>query len=188
MSIENELKSRSGPDLRTNIIAVTKTFPADVIKPLIDHGHLHFGENKVQEALEKWSDLKSANKELKLHMIGKLQTNKVKFVVPLFDYIHSLDNLKLAAKISSEQKKLNNKNNPPKLIVEFFKNQKNIKNINCYSNDGGNWKKSNLKFDKNILIVNFKQPFIPRRGRINCSLNDNGKWRWFGTQFTVRPN
>ena len=107
MSIENELKSRSGPDLRTNIIAVTKTFPADVIKPLIDHGHLHFGENKVQEALEKWSDLKSTNKELKLHMIGKLQTNKVKFVVPLFDYIHSLDNLKLAAKISSEQKKLN---------------------------------------------------------------------------------
>ena len=75
--------------------------------PLIDYGHLHFGENKVQEALDKWSDLKAKNNEIKLHMIGKLQTNKVKYVIPLFDYIHSLDNLKLAEKIASEQKKIN---------------------------------------------------------------------------------
>ena len=109
MSIENELKSGSRQDLKTKIIAVTKTFPISEIKPLIDHGHLHYGENKVQEALEKWSPLKKKASNIKLHMIGKLQTNKVKFAVPLFDYIHSLDNLKLAQKISSEQKKINKK-------------------------------------------------------------------------------
>ena len=109
MSIENELKSGSRQDLKTKIIAVTKTFPISEIKPLIDHGHLHYGENKVQEALEKWNALKKKASNIKLHMIGKLQTNKVKFAVPLFDYIHSLDNLKLAQKISSEQKKINKK-------------------------------------------------------------------------------
>ena len=77
------------------------------IKPLIDHGHIHFGENKVQESVEKWTDVKSSFQNIKLHMIGKLQTNKVKYVIPLFDYIHSLDNLKLAEKISEEQKKRN---------------------------------------------------------------------------------
>ncbi len=92
-----------------NIIAVSKTFPITEINPLIENGHIHFGENKVQEAIEKWSVIKKSNKDLKLHMIGKLQTNKVKYVVPLFDYIHSLDNIKLAEKISTEQKK-NNKN------------------------------------------------------------------------------
>ena len=109
MSIESELKSEYKQDLKTKIIAVTKTFPMSEIKPLIDHGHLHYGENKVQEALEKWNDIKKEVKNIKLHMIGKLQTNKVKFVVPLFDYIHSLDNLKLAQKISLEQKKNNKK-------------------------------------------------------------------------------
>ena len=95
--------------MTAKIIAVTKTFPIGEIKPLINHGHLHFGENKVQEALEKWTELKNEVKDIKLHMIGKLQTNKVKFVIPLFDYIHSLDNLRLAQKISTEQKKLNKK-------------------------------------------------------------------------------
>ena len=109
MSIENELKSGNEHDLKAKIIAVTKTFPISEIKPLIDHGHLHYGENKVQEALEKWNKIKKEVKNIKLHMIGKLQTNKVRFVVPLFDYIHSLDNLKLAQKISSEQKKINKK-------------------------------------------------------------------------------
>ena len=109
MSIENELKSGSNQDLKTQVIAVTKTFPISEIRPLIDHGHLHYGENKVQEALEKWTELKKEVKGLKLHMIGKLQTNKVKFAIPLFDYIHSLDNLKLAQKISSEEKKFNKK-------------------------------------------------------------------------------
>ena len=107
MSIQSELKSRSDLDHETNIIAVSKTFSIDVIKPLIEHGHLHYGENKVQEAVRKWTEIKKNKEDLKLHMIGKLQSNKVKYVIPLFDYIHSLDNLKLAEKISSEQKKIN---------------------------------------------------------------------------------
>ena len=107
MSIQSELKSRSDLDYETNIIAVSKTFSIDVIKPLIEHGHLHYGENKVQEAVRKWTEIKKNKQDLKLHMIGKLRSNKVKYVIPLFDYIHSLDNLKLAEKISSEQKKIN---------------------------------------------------------------------------------
>jgi len=90
-----------------NIIAVSKTFSIENIIPLIEHGHLDFGENKVQEAIEKWSSIKKKHSNLKLHMIGKLQTNKVKYVLPLFDFIHSLDNLKLAEKISNEQDKQN---------------------------------------------------------------------------------
>ena len=93
----------------TKIIAVSKTFPMDKILPLVEYGHSDFGENKVQEAVDKWTDIKEKYPFIKLHMIGKLQTNKVKFVVPLFDYIHSLDSLKLANKISNEQKKNNRK-------------------------------------------------------------------------------
>ena len=89
------------------IIAVSKTFKIDHISPLIDHGHKHFGENKVQEAVEKWTEVKKINPEIQLHMIGKLQTNKVKFAVKLFDYIHSVDSEKLAKKISEEQNKIN---------------------------------------------------------------------------------
>ena len=87
------------------IIAVSKTFGIDKISPLIDYGHSDFGENKVQEAIEKWSDIKSSNKNIKLHLIGGLQTNKVKLAVKLFDFIHSVDSEKLAKKISDEQKK-----------------------------------------------------------------------------------
>ncbi len=87
------------------IIAVSKTFKLNHILPLIEHGHVDFGENKVQEASEKWSEIKKKNKKIKLHLIGKLQTNKVKISLKLFDYIHSLDNEKLARKISDEQKK-----------------------------------------------------------------------------------
>ncbi len=87
------------------IIAVSKTFGMDKISPLIDHGHLDFGENKVQEAIEKWSDVKSNNANIKLHLIGSLQTNKVKLAVRLFDFIHSVDSEKLAQKISNEQQK-----------------------------------------------------------------------------------
>ena len=114
MSIENELKSRTEEGLKTNIIAVTKTFPVSEIKPLIDYGHLHYGENKVQEALEKWSEIK--NDKIKLHLVGKLQTNKVKFALKIFDFIHSLDNLKLAKKISEEQKKYINK---PRIFIQI---------------------------------------------------------------------
>ena len=94
---------------KPKIIAISKTFKIDHILPLIEHGHVDFGENKVQEAIEKWTEIKNKNKNIKLHMVGKLQTNKVKFAVKLFDYIHSVDTLKLAKKISDEQKKLNKK-------------------------------------------------------------------------------
>ena len=89
------------------IIAVSKTFKMDKIFPLIDHGHVDFGENKIQEAVDKWTDIKSRNLNIKLHMIGKLQSNKVKFAVKLFDYIHSVDSEKLAKKIADEQTKVN---------------------------------------------------------------------------------
>ena len=105
--INNQIKSKFGEIKNLNIIAVSKTFPLSEIEPLINNGHVHFGENKVQEALEKWTDVKNAFKNLQLHMIGKLQTNKVKYAVSLFDYIHSLDSIKLAKKISVEQKKIN---------------------------------------------------------------------------------
>ena len=108
--INEEIYSKNINDSKSvNIIAVSKTFKMDKIMPLINAGHIHFGENKVQEAVKKWTDVKLSKLDLKLHMIGKLQTNKVKYVIPLFDFIHSLDSLKLAEKISIEQKK-NNKN------------------------------------------------------------------------------
>ena len=99
----NEININNNP----KIIAVSKTFKIHQISPLIDYGHTDFGENKVQEAVEKWTEVKKINPEIKLHMIGKLQTNKVKFAVKLFDYIHSVDSEKLAKKISDEQKKIN---------------------------------------------------------------------------------
>ena len=98
------------------IIAVSKTFKLDHIFPLIEYGHLHFGENKVQEAMEKWTDIKNQNSKINLHLIGKLQTNKVKFAVKIFDYIHSLDSEKLAKKISDEQKKQEKK---PKIFIQI---------------------------------------------------------------------
>jgi len=91
------------------IIAVSKTFSMNHISPLIENGHIDFGENKVQEAIDKWSKIKIQNKDIKLHMIGKLQTNKVKYAINLFDYIHSLDSSKLAKKISEEQNKTKKK-------------------------------------------------------------------------------
>jgi pyridoxal phosphate enzyme (YggS family) len=91
------------------IIAVSKTFKIDKILPLIDYGHIDYGENKIQEAVDKWTEIKSKNTNIKLHMIGKLQTNKVKFAVKLFDYIHSVDSKKLAKKIADEQSKIDKK-------------------------------------------------------------------------------
>ncbi len=91
------------PKKKIKIIAVSKTFDLDHIKPLIDHGHDHFGENKVQEALTKWKDIKNSKQSLKLHMVGKLQSNKAKNAVEIFDYIHSLDNQKLADVLSKSQ-------------------------------------------------------------------------------------
>ena len=101
--IEDLIKSKANHDQLSKIIAVSKTFPIENILPLIEHGHLDYGENKVQEAIDKWSDIKNKNNSIKLHLIGKLQTNKVKFALKIFDYIHSLDSEKLANKIAEEQ-------------------------------------------------------------------------------------
>jgi pyridoxal phosphate enzyme (YggS family) len=107
--IKNLIDIESKINNKAKIIAVSKTFPIDKILPLIEHGHTDFGENKVQEAIEKWTEIKKINSQIKLHMIGKLQTNKVKFAVQIFDFIHSVDSEKLAKKIAVESKKLNKK-------------------------------------------------------------------------------
>ena len=113
--IEDLIKSTVNDDELPKIIAVSKTFPIENILPLIDHGHLHYGENKVQEALDKWTDIKNQNKNIKLHLIGRLQSNKVKFALKIFDYIHSVDSEKLATKIADEQTK-QEKN--PKIFIQ----------------------------------------------------------------------
>ncbi len=105
-TIEQRLKDQN-IDNSPKVIAVSKTFKLEKILPLIDYGHLDFGENKVQEAIEKWSEIKTKKKDIQLHLIGKLQSNKAKFAIKIFDYIHSLDSEKLAKKISEEQSKQN---------------------------------------------------------------------------------
>lgn len=131
INIQENIKSKFNSYQRIKIIAVSKTYAIEQIKPLIDYGHIDFGENKVQEAIEKWSDIKNQNTLLKLHLIGKLQTNKVKYAVKIFDYIHSVDNEKLARKISEEQ----------------IKNNKNIK-IFIQVNVGDEIQKSGISKDK----------------------------------------
>ena len=120
ISIQSSIKSKILElNERTRIpriIAVSKTFKINHILPLIEYGHVDFGENKVQEAVDKWTDIKKKNEKIKLHLIGKLQTNKVKFAVRIFDYIHSLDNEKLAKKIAEEQIKQNVR---PKVFIQI---------------------------------------------------------------------
>ena len=130
--IENLLKIKVG--IIPNIIAVSKTFPANDVLPLVNYGHIHFGENKVQESIDKWTDIK-LNNDIKLHLVGKLQTNKVKLAIKIFDYIHSLDSEKLAKKIADEQ----------------IKQNKNIK-IFIQINIGNEEQKSGIKTEE---VVNF---------------------------------
>jgi len=114
INIETQIKSSlisSNINILPKVIAVSKTFPIENILPLIDYGHIDFGENKVQEAIDKWTDVKKNKPDLKIHLIGKLQTNKVKFAVKLFDFIHSVDSIKLANKIAVEQNKIKKKVN-----------------------------------------------------------------------------
>ena len=128
---------------------------------------------------------------------GIIDVNKNRFELPRFPINEKYGEIKRFKSIINyypleykilepEEKKLSKENNPPKFRVEFFDNQRNIENINCYSNEGNKWMKSNIKLVKKELIIKFREPFLPRRGRINCSINDNGKWRWFGTQFIIR--
>jgi len=130
---------------------------------------------------------------------GIIDVNKEKFQLPRFPINENYGELKRFTSIIKTypleykellpvEKKLNKSNNPPSFSVEFFKDQKNIKKINCYSNEGNQWEKSNIIFNDTILNINFREAFLPRRGRINCSLNDDGKWRWFGTQFIVKDD
>ena len=146
LSVNNEIEKKSNN--KANIIAVSKTFPIEKIMPLIEHGHEHFGENKVQEAVEKWSNLKKNFANIKLHLVGKLQTNKVKYALPLFDYIHSLDTIKLAEKIANEQQK---KNFKPKIFIqvnigkETQKNGVEIENLEQF------YLECKKNFDLNII-------------------------------------
>ena len=123
-SIKSKLLDLKDKDIIPKIIAVSKTFKIDHILPLIEYGHLDYGENKVQEAIEKWTDIKTKNDKINLHLIGKLQTNKVKFALKIFDYIHSLDSEKLAKKISDEQIKQNKK---PKIFIQINLGNENQK-------------------------------------------------------------
>ena len=139
--IEDEIKSKVN-DIDNNklpkIIAVSKTFSMDKILPLVEHGHIDYGENRVQEALDKWTDVKLKNKNIKLHLIGGLQTNKVKLALKIFDYIHSLDSKKLANKIADEQIKQVKK---PKIFIQI-----NIGNEN---------QKSGIKKDELVDFYKF---------------------------------
>ena len=125
--------------------------------------------------------------------------NKDKFELPRFpmnEHYGEIDRFKSIIntfpleydQIFPKEKKLTQENNPPKFEVKFFKNQKNLENINCYSNEGDKWEKSKTDILNNTLTIQFRTVFKPRRGRINCSLNDNGKWRWFGVQFPIKEN
>ena len=127
---------------------------------------------------------------------GVIDVNKEKFELPRFPINENYGEIKRFTSIIKtypleyknllpKEKKLNKLDNPPAFSVEFFENQNNITNINCYSNEGDKWEKSNITLTNNILNIEFREAFSPRRGRVNCSLNDNGKWRWFGTQFII---
>ena len=139
-----------------NIVAVSKTFPIGHILPLINHGHQHFGENKVQEAQEKWTSIKNDFPNLKLHLIGKLQTNKVKFALPLFDYIHSLDSIKLAEKISLEQKK---KNFKPKIFIQINLGKENQKSGIDEDDLENFYQKCVTEYNLNIIGIMCLPPF-----------------------------
>ncbi|WP_089698175.1 YggS family pyridoxal phosphate-dependent enzyme [Candidatus Pelagibacter communis] len=142
---ENQEKTNNKNNIK--IIAVSKTFEINHINPLIDYGHTDFGENKVQEAIEKWSDIKYKNQNLSLHLVGKLQSNKTKLALKIFDYIHSLDSEKLANKISEEQKKIDKK---PKLFIQV-----NIGNEDQKSGVSPNKLKSFYKYclDKDLDVI-----------------------------------
>ena len=180
INVQKSIKSKL-IDLKQNtripkIIAVSKTFKIDHIMPLINYGHSDFGENKVQEAIDKWSQIKYENKEIKIHLIGKLQTNKVKLAVKFFDFIHSLDSEKLAKKISEEQNKQKLK---PKIFIQInIGNEKQKSGINKENlQEFYNYCKS---LDLDILGIMCLPPFDedPEKYFIEMKkLNENFKFR-----------
>jgi len=200
--IEELIKSKVNHDKLTKIIAVSKTFPIENVLPLIEHGHLHYGENKVQEAIDKWSDIRLKDSDIKLHLIGRLQTNKVKFALRIFDYIHSLDSEKLANKISEEQLKQNKK---PKLfiqvnignedqksginkdnLVDFYKFCKNldldIVGTMCIPPNDGNVEKYFYDMDKTNQELNFKELSMGMSGDYLEAIKNNATYIRVGSK------
>ena len=174
ISIQKEIQQINS---NTKVIAVSKTFSIEKIKPIIDSNHNHFGENKVQEALEKWSKIKENNRNIKLHLIGKLQTNKVKYCLPLFDYIHSLDSIKLADKIANEQVK---KNFKPKIFLQINIGDEQQKNGIDFEDAENLYTKIKNDFDLNIIglmcippNVSNTKPFFEKMNQISKKLNLN---------------
>ena len=174
ISIQKEIQQINS---NTKIIAVSKTFSLEKIKPIIDNNHRHFGENKVQEALEKWSKVKEENKNINLHLIGKLQTNKVKYCLPLFDYIHSLDSIKLAEKIANEQIK---KKFKPKIFLQINIGDEQQKSGIDLNEVESFYFKIKKDFDLNIVglmcippnVLNTK-PFYEKMKKISEKVNLN---------------
>ena len=200
--IEDLIKSKVNHDKLAQIIAVSKTFPIENILPLIEHGHLHYGENKVQEALDKWTEIKKKNNDIKLHLIGKLQTNKVKFAMGIFDYIHSVDSEKLAIKISDEQIKQGKK---PKIFIQINIgneeqktgiNQHNLKyfskfckNLNldiigtmCIPPNDGNTEKYFSKMSDINQTLNFKELSMGMSGDYLQAIENNATYIRVGSK------
>lgn len=171
VSIQKEITNNNS---KAEVIAVTKTFTLDKVLPLIEHGHKHFGENKVQEAVKKWHKIKAEKNDLKLHLIGKLQSNKVKYVLPLFDFIHSLDNIKLAEKIHNEQIK---KTFKPKLFIQVNLGDENQKNGISPNMLEEFYKECSNRFDLDIIGLMCIPPlgntdsFFLKLQELNKSLN-----------------
>ena len=171
ISIQKEITNNNS---KAEVIAVTKTFTLDKVLPLIEHGHKHFGENKVQEAVKKWHKIKAEKNDLKLHLIGKLQSNKVKYVLPLFDFIHSLDNIKLAEKIHNEQIK---KSFKPKLFIQVNLGDENQKNGISPNMLEEFYKECSNRFDLDIIGLMCIPPlgntdsFFLKLQELNKSLN-----------------
>jgi len=200
--IEDLIKSKVNHDSLPKIIAVSKTFPIENILPLIEYGHLHYGENKVQEALDKWSGIKNENHSIQLHLIGRLQTNKVKVALRVFDYIHSLDNEKLAKKIADEQTKQGKK---PKIFIQvnignedqksgikkerlgdFYKFCKNL-NLNiigtmCIPPDDGNTEKYFFEMSKINQELNFKELSMGMSGDYLQAIKNNATYVRVGSK------
>ena len=184
------------------IIAVSKTFPIENVLPLIEHGHLHYGENKVQEALDKWVEIKLKNNNIRLHLIGRLQTNKVKLALKIFDYIHSLDGEKLATKIANEQVKQSKKPKifiqvnignedqksgiPKEKLVDFYKFCKNI-NLDiigtmCIPPNNQNPENSFSEMNKINQDINFKELSMGMSGDYLDAVKNNATYVRIGSK------
>ena len=206
--IEELIKSKTNHEDLAKIIAVSKTFPIEKVLPLIEHGHLHYGENKVQEAIDKWSDIKLKNNAIKLHLIGRLQTNKVKFALQIFDYIHSLDSERLAIKISEQQIKQEKKakifiqvnigNEDQKSginkdnLVDFYKFCKNL-NLDiigtmCIPPNDGHVEKYFSEMNKINKELNFKELSMGMSGDYLEAIKNNATYIRVGSKIFGNRN